>query len=136
MNAFHIYFSIFVPLLSIEPEPTKPSSKRSRGPAKPSLPIPTPAVQTPAAQPAPPVIQASVSAPVIEAAPRDAVVLVALADFVPDALPRGQVPPRVSRSMTATGAQPLVRPDMDGPSIELQLKQARENRGPQPPPSP
>ena len=81
-------------------------------------------------------VEAPAPAPASEVVPRNAVVHLALANFVPDPPTRGQVGQRVSRSMTATGVEPLVRPDMDGASIEQQAKQAREARGPPPPPAP
>ena len=67
-------------------------------------------------------------------APGAGVIVVNLADFVPEPAQRGQVAPRVSRSMTATGAQPLVAPDVDGGSIERQARQALANPRGQPPP--
>ena len=50
--------------------------------------------------------------------------VVSLANFVPEPVARGHVPARVSRSMTAGGAQPLVIADSEGGSIERQARQA------------
>ena len=119
--------------------PAKPAAKKSGGTAKASSRAPTPAVQTAAGilvDSAPAVVQAAVSVPVLEATPRDLVEHVALADFVPETVPRGHVPARVSRSMTANGAQPLVISDVDGASIERQALQAHVARRALPPPSP
>ncbi len=88
------------------------------------------------------VVPAAEAAPVVDGGPAVDRTVVQLADFVPEPVARGQVPARVSRSMTATGAQPLVQPDIDGGSLERQARQAlAHSRGerplpPQPPPAP
>ena len=59
--------------------------------------------------------------------------VVSLVNFVPEPAAGGHVAASVSRSMTATGAQPLVHADIDKGSIERQARQAQV-RGERPPP--